>query len=160
MTLVAPLDLLDDLVGELGALGLTAQVSRQVLAVLDGGEARLLDDVGVRDELHVAQHHHGRQQQRRGVGQVLAGDVGRRSVDLTQTHAGQLSFSTTIHYYYRYTSGGILTDSKRAPLSPMLPEGVRPSPPTRPAHMSDMMSPYKLGITCTQQQHQFSELNT
>jgi len=58
VTLVASLDPLDDLVGELGALGLTAQISRQVLAVLYGGEARLLDDVGMRDELHVAQHHH------------------------------------------------------------------------------------------------------
>lgn len=32
---------------------------------------------------------------------------------------------------------------------PMLPEGVKPSPPMRPAHMSDRISPYKLGITIT-----------
>lgn len=32
---------------------------------------------------------------------------------------------------------------------PMLPDGVRPNPPMRPAHMSDKMSPYKLGITMT-----------
>lgn len=32
---------------------------------------------------------------------------------------------------------------------PMLPDGVNPNPPIRPAHMSDKMSPYKLGITMT-----------
>jgi hypothetical protein len=32
---------------------------------------------------------------------------------------------------------------------PMLPDGVRPRPPIRPAHMSDRMSPYKLGMTMT-----------
>ena len=29
----------------------------------------------------------------------------------------------------------------------MLPDGVRPSPPMRPAHRSEMMSPYRLGMT-------------
>ena len=32
--------------------------------------------------------------------------------------------------------------------SPMLADGVSPSPPMRPAHRSEMISPYKLGITC------------
>lgn len=40
-----------------------------------------------------------------------------------------------------------LTDSNRAPFKPMFPDGVRPSPPTSPAHISDKMSPYKFGIT-------------
>ena len=31
----------------------------------------------------------------------------------------------------------------------MFMEGVRPRPPTRPAHRSEMMSPYRLGITST-----------
>jgi len=42
-----------------------------------------------------------------------------------------------------------LTDSNRAPLRPMLPLGVRPRPPTRPAHISDKMSPYRFGMTST-----------
>ena len=33
--------------------------------------------------------------------------------------------------------------------SPMLPDGVRPRPPMRPAHRSEMMSPYRLGMTST-----------
>mmetsp|Transcript_17616 Transcript_17616/g.30336 ORF Transcript_17616/g.30336 Transcript_17616/m.30336 type:complete len:288 (-) Transcript_17616:140-1003(-) len=41
------------------------------------------------------------------------------------------------------------TASKTAAFSPMLPLGVRPSPPMRPAARSLMMSPYKLGMTIT-----------
>ena len=33
--------------------------------------------------------------------------------------------------------------------APMFPDGVRPSPPMRPAHRSDMISPYRLGMTMT-----------
>lgn len=43
----------------------------------------------------------------------------------------------------------ILTDSNSAPLSPIFPDGVSPNPPTKPAHMSDKISPYKFGITST-----------
>lgn len=41
----------------------------------------------------------------------------------------------------------MLTDSNNAPFKPMLPDGVNPSPPTKPAHMSERISPYKFGIT-------------
>lgn len=36
---------------------------------------------------------------------------------------------------------------------PMLPDGVRPRPPIRPAHMSERMSPYKFGITMTRSEN-------
>ena len=36
---------------------------------------------------------------------------------------------------------------------PMLPEGVRPRPPINPAHISDRMSPYKLGMTMTRSEY-------
>src|SRR6266702_5878051 len=32
---------------------------------------------------------------------------------------------------------------------PMLPEGVSPNPPIKPAHMSERISPYRLGMTMT-----------
>jgi hypothetical protein len=41
------------------------------------------------------------------------------------------------------------TASKMEASFPMLPEGVRPRPPIKPAHMSDKISPYKLGMTMT-----------
>ena len=34
-----------------------------------------------------------------------------------------------------------------SPFAPTLPEGVSPSPPMRPAQRSEMMSPYRLGMT-------------
>jgi hypothetical protein len=40
-----------------------------------------LDVVGVLVEVHVPQHHHGTEQQRSGVSQLLAGDIGRGTVD-------------------------------------------------------------------------------
>merc|ERR1712128_34676 len=42
------------------------------------------------------------------------------------------------------------TDSKRAtPSAPMLPDGVKPRPPIKPAPKSERISPYKLGMTRT-----------
>lgn len=46
-------------------------------------------------------------------------------------------------------TNNICTDSNKAPFRPIFPLGVRPSPPTSPAHMSDKISPYRLGITKT-----------
>merc|ERR1719347_2558771 len=41
------------------------------------------------------------------------------------------------------------TASNIAPPSPMFPLGVSPRPPINPAHRSDRISPYRLGITST-----------
>nr|POE60658.1 hypothetical protein CFP56_77607 [Quercus suber] len=41
------------------------------------------------------------------------------------------------------------TASKMEHSLPMFAEGVRPRPPIRPAHMSERMSPYRLGMTRT-----------
>ena len=62
----------------------------------------------------VSQHHQRRQQQRRGIGDALVGDVGRAAV-----HG--------------------LEHRRRS--SPRLAPGTTPSPPTRPAHRSETMSP-------------------
>jgi len=61
----------DNVVGEGGARALAAQVGRLGGTLGDGVQTRLLDAVGVRVQLHVAQHHHRRQQQRRRICLVL-----------------------------------------------------------------------------------------
>lgn len=47
---------------------------------------------------------------------------------------------TTLNYGY-IPLIGVLTDSNKAPFNPILPDGVRPKPPTKPAHISDRISP-------------------
>ncbi len=39
--------------------------------------------------------------------------------------------------------------SNTAALSPMFAPGATPSPPTSPAQRSEIMSPYRLGVTMT-----------
>lgn len=78
--MIRRLQLGTDLVRELGALGTAAQIAGEVFALLDGLEGGTLDFIGVRVELHVAQHHDRRQQQGSGIGQVLAGNIGGGSV--------------------------------------------------------------------------------
>jgi hypothetical protein len=75
------LQLLDNGGGVLAGLGLAAQVTGQGLALGEGVEDGPLDAVGVVVETHVPQHHDGAEQQGSGVGQVLAGNVGGRTVD-------------------------------------------------------------------------------
>lgn len=58
-----------------------ARLACMYLALFDGVEAGALDPGGVRVELHVPQHHHRAQQQRRRVGLVLTRDVRRCAVN-------------------------------------------------------------------------------
>ena len=75
------LDTITDGLGELGALGVAAQVTGAD-AGADGVEAGALDAVGMLHQVQVAQHHNGGQQQGGGVGQILAGNVRGGTVDL------------------------------------------------------------------------------
>ena len=173
-----------------------------------------LNPVGVLREAQVAQHHDAGQQQRRGVGLVLAGDV--RSSPMYRLHQRQavcacarqdtvvspcwatlpkqtqasgpsavmcsymcqaclghpdasyflfeetsapsarwllpVCCSVCRTYAYKYASCIARKQSMSfASGSPILADGVRPRPPMRPAQRSEMMSPYRLGITWMQQ---------
>ena len=44
---------------------------------------------------------------------------------------------------------GKVAQTRDYPTLPIFPEGVKPSPPINPAHISDKISPYRLGITIT-----------
>ena len=84
------MDTITDGLGELGALGVAAQVTGAD-AGADGVEAGALDAVGMLHQVQVAQHHNGGQQQGGGVGQILAGDVRGGTVDL-----GKIIESSTV----------------------------------------------------------------
>lgn len=75
------LQLLDDGGSVLVGLGLATQVAGEGLALGKGVEDGLLDSVGVLVEAHVPQHHDGAEEQRSGVGEALAGNVGGGAVD-------------------------------------------------------------------------------
>jgi len=74
-------ELVDDGLCEFLCGRLSAQVTRQGLALSQSSKCRLLDSVGVRVKAHVPQHHHGTEQQSGGVGKALAGDVGSGAVN-------------------------------------------------------------------------------
>jgi methylmalonyl-CoA mutase cobalamin-binding subunit len=62
----------DDRVGVLCCCGAAAEILGAVLAVRDRLEARGLDHVCLVDHVEVAQHHDAGEEQRGGVGEVLA----------------------------------------------------------------------------------------
>ena len=94
----------------------------------DGIEAGVLDVGGDVHVVQVSQHHDGGEEKSGGVGFVLTSDIWGRAVDLG-------------FIFIKNTDNG-LTDSKRAtPSAPMLPEGVRPRPPIKPAPRSERISP-------------------
>lgn len=67
----------------------TGTAASRYLPTLNRGEAGSLDPCGVVEQPHVAQHHHRTEQQGRGVGHVLAGDVRGCAVNLPQGNAAQ-----------------------------------------------------------------------
>lgn len=64
----------------------SVQEDNRYLSILNRGKARGLDPRGVVRKPHVTQHHHGAEQQGRGVGHVLARDVRGGAVNLPEEH--------------------------------------------------------------------------
>jgi hypothetical protein len=72
---------LDDGVGVLSGVGLATKVTSDGLTLSKDAEDGVLDLAGVLGETHVLKHHDGRKQESSGVGEVLAGNIGGRTVD-------------------------------------------------------------------------------
>lgn len=78
---LAHLKLFQDSVSVLLCSGLSTKITGNVLALGDGRERGVLNLVGVLVQSHVAEHHHGREEQGSGVGKTLALDVWGGAVD-------------------------------------------------------------------------------
>jgi len=66
---------LADLIGELTALGLSAQITGDIVLGGDGVEASLLNSVGVTVELQMSEHHNTGEEESGRVSLVLASDI-------------------------------------------------------------------------------------
>lgn len=75
------LQTLDNSIGVLRGLGLTAKVASESLTLSQSVEDSLLDAVGVVVKTHVLQHHDTAEKQSSGVGKTLASDIGGGTVN-------------------------------------------------------------------------------
>ena len=66
---------LADLIGELTALGLSAQITGDIVLGGNGIEASLLNSVGVTVELQMSEHHNTGEEESGRVSLVLASDI-------------------------------------------------------------------------------------
>lgn len=135
-------------VGVLRAFGFATQITGQIFGFFDDSKAGGLDCISMGIQFQVSQHHDSREKQSCWIGQVFASNIGCGTMDLQKI----IDIHEEIHKYEAYCICVFylkhsLTDSNNAPFKPILPDGVRPRPPTKPAHISDKISPYKLGIT-------------
>lgn len=99
----------------------------------------------------IPQHHQRREEQCRGVGKALA----YCTISLVDIYANTAAYEPAISgaepctaskidascVYSAYMKQLRAINTIKAHTLPMLPDGVRPKPPIRPAHMSDKISP-------------------
>ena len=119
----------EDCVGELLRTGLSAQISSNVLALGNGAQGSLLDSVSDVEQVHVSGLSAAALSMSRIAHRSIIREDKRRAVGLARPLPSM-------------SGAEPWTASKMEASLPMLPDGVKPRPPMRPADKSERMSPY------------------